>query len=389
MARERAEPLWVCRFAVCLSVVVANLTVKTKNSPTFFDSMPHRNAAADAPSKAAAKKRRQPAALNATLQQYVQGPMQPPCPANTLPTRIKQKAAARQRLCAQPGVREASMGHPIPLVWSRELVNERKVFRNEVPFETHKFRVFSSQLPETANMSAIMGGFYRRGAFGCSQCDTCAVVGASGSLLAYRHGALIDAHQVVLRPNWLVTKGYEELVGTRTDLNLFFGVEGMIDQFHRAQQKLPPAQRALGLVTPASDRSVASFFRHMARMHKNRTRGVLRANGVFLLSDDVYHRALGTLCAATDGGCTWQKATSKMRPSTGFFSVILALQMCRKVSLFGLTTDPCRPFHYYGAAKAECTHAIPKENDESIHWFEKEHAIYSDLERKGALTVYS
>lgn len=42
-----------------------------------------------------------------------------------------------------------------------------------------------------------------------------------------------------------------------------------------------------------------------------------------------------------------------------------------QVSLFGLTTDPCRPFHYYGAAKAECTHAIPAENDESIHWFEK------------------
>ena len=60
-----------------------------------------------------------------------------------------------------------------------------------------------------------------------------------------------------------------------------------------------------------------------------------------------------------------------MRPSTGFFSVILALQLCRKVSLFGLTTDPCQPFHYYGAAKPSCTHAIPPENDESVHWFEK------------------
>ena len=289
-------------------------------------------------------------------------------------------------MCAQPGVKAASLGHPIPLVWNRELVESRKVFRNEFPFETSKFRHFVSQLPATSNMSALMGG---AGSMRCSQCDTCAVVGASGSLLAWRHGALIDAHEVVLRPNWLLTKGYEELVGTRTDLNLFFGVEGMIDQFHRAQQKLPPPQRAVGLVTPASDRSVASFFRHMSRMNKNKTKNVLRANGVFLLSDDVYHRALGTLCAATDGGCSWQKSTSKMRPSTGFFSVILALQMCRKVSLFGLTTDPCRPFHYYGAAKAECTNAIPKENDESIHWFEKEHAIYNDLERRGALTIYS
>ena len=344
----------------------------------------HALSSSTAPAK---KARRQPAALNASLLEYTQGPPQPPCKENSLPTRIRAKAAARQRMCAQPGVRMAALGHPIPLVWSRELVSSRKVFRNENPFETSKFKSFVSQLPPTSNMSSLTDGF-GSSRLSCSQCDTCAVVGASGSLLAWNHGALIDAHQVVLRPNWLLTKGYEKLVGTRTDMNLFFGVEGMIDQFHRAQQKLPPEQRAVGLVTPASDRSVASFFRHMARMHKNRTRS-LRANGVFLLSDDVYHRALGTLCAATDGGCTWQKATSKMRPSTGFFSVILALQMCRKVSLFGLTTDPCRPFHYYGAAKAECTHAIPKENDESLHWFEKEHAIYSDLEKRGALTIYS
>ena len=41
-------------------------------------------------------------------------------------------------------------------------------------------------------------------------------------------------------------------------------VEGMIDQFERAQLALPREQRAVGLVTSASDRSVASFFRHSA-----------------------------------------------------------------------------------------------------------------------------
>ena len=109
-----------------------------------------------------------------------------------------------------------------------------------------------------------------------------------------------------------------------------------------------------------------------------------------------------------------------MRPSTGFFSVILALQLCRRVSshlssggplthpcarmhptrlshmhasaqvsLFGLTSDPCRPFHYYGTPKTECTSAIPPANDESVHWFEKEHEIYANLHRRGRLTIYS
>jgi hypothetical protein len=94
-------------------------------------------------------------------------------------------------------------------------------------------------------------------------------------------------------------------------LNLFFGLETMIDQFDAAQRLLPLEQRAIGLVTPASDRSVASFFRHMSRMHKNTTRSCRGAcTAVALMADDVYHRALGTLCSATDGGCTWQKATS-------------------------------------------------------------------------------
>ena len=66
----------------------------------------------------------------------------------------------------------------------------------------------------------------------------------------------------------------------------------MIDQFERAQLALPPASRAVGLVTPASDRSVASFFRHMFRIRRNMTRmqqkgGVLKPQ-VYLMSDHIY-----------------------------------------------------------------------------------------------------
>ena len=60
-----------------------------------------------------------------------------------------------------------------------------------------------------------------------------------------------------------------------------------------------------------------------------------------------------------------------------------------QVSLFGLTSDPCQPFHYYGEPKAECTHAIPKVNDESVHWFDKEHEIYRQLADRGLVTLYS
>ena len=79
-----------------------------------------------------------------------------------------------------------------------------------------------------------------------------------------------------------------------------------------------------------------------------------------------------------------------MRPSTGFLAVVIALQTCRSVSLFGLTSDPCYPFHYYGPSlNGKCTDAIPAENDEHVHWFAKEHEIYAQWAREGRLRQYS
>ena len=63
----------------------------------------------------------------------------------------------------------------------------------------------------------------------------------------------------------------------------------------------------------------------------------------------------------------------------------------RQVSLFGLTSDPCMPFHYYGKPPDKCTSEtqIPPKNDESLHWFEKEHEMYERWAAQGKLTIYS
>jgi hypothetical protein len=268
----------------------------------------------------------------------------PPCPGSAHPCKDKMcyKAQTRQYKCSMPGVRPASASEPVPLIFSLELMQRQRVFRNENPFETSKFGRFEAQLPRTSNLSRVLREGLCASGDGQSECDTCAVVGASGSLLARRHGALIDAHEVVLRPNWLLTKGYETVVGTRTDLNVFFGVEGMVDQFLQARRKLPASLRPIGLITPASDKSVASIMRHMGR-ERERNRS---STDIFLLSDSVYHRALGSLCAATQQGCDWPRGNSKMRPSTGFFTVVVALQLCRKVigALFAaLPNQACGP----------------------------------------------
>ena len=69
--------------------------------------------------------------------------------------------------------------------------------------------------------------------------------------------------------------------------------------------------------------------------------------------------------------------------------------MCANVSLYGFTSDACLPFHYYGPRPTSCAvgkphkMAVPKQNDEPVHWFDKEHELYATWQKKGWLRVYS
>eukprot|EP00401_Gymnodinium_catenatum_P076425 CAMPEP_0117524326 /NCGR_PEP_ID=MMETSP0784-20121206/35188_1 /TAXON_ID=39447 /ORGANISM="" /LENGTH=597 /DNA_ID=CAMNT_0005320471 /DNA_START=77 /DNA_END=1867 /DNA_ORIENTATION=- len=52
------------------------------------------------------------------------------------------------------------------------------------------------------------------------QGQSCAVVGSSGAILGASYGAEIDAHDFVIRFNAAPTQGYEDHVGSRTDLRM-------------------------------------------------------------------------------------------------------------------------------------------------------------------------
>ena len=51
----------------------------------------------------------------------------------------------------------------------------------------------------------------------------CAVVFNSGVLRKFPHGAAIDAHDVVVRFNGGITRGYEEHVGTKSTFRIYNG----------------------------------------------------------------------------------------------------------------------------------------------------------------------
>lgn len=250
----------------------------------------------------------------------------------------------------------------MPLLMSSVQAGKQSHFQTETPLPTSGLDL--TLLPHSSRLDD--NGFGPR--------RTCAVVGGSGSLLAARHGAFIDAHQHVLRINRVRTRGFESHVGVRTTLNLFWGHPAHLEQWQAQQRVLSAAERARGLVVAVKAKDVLFFFEATANLSRT---GVAPPAPLLLMSDRVYGKAVEHLCRATDNGRQWATDCPIMRPSSGLLAVVFALQACRNVSLFGLTTgSECAPFHYFDPPPKPCTRAVPEKYDHPFHWFEREHAIY-------------
>lgn len=244
-------------------------------------------------------------------------------------------AEPRMTTCRLPAVvaAGASNGGGLQILWSRDLVASQTEYVGTDPFPVKKFMPYLPQLPQTSSIPSARPSLCKLGPD--HRCSSCAVIGASGTLLSHRHGSLIDEHEVVIRPNMLKLKGYEDHVGQRTSLNVMFALENMVDQFMKSQRLLPSADRAVGLATP-SKRSISSYFRYMGRMKTGAKHPWQQHQAgdapLLLLSDQVWLAAMSTLCANTGGGCVWPTRSATMRPSTGLYSVLIALNSCDKVS---------------------------------------------------------
>ena len=102
-------------------------------------------------------------------------------------------------------------GHPLVAAYAG-------VFRRFMPQPpgwslTPEFAVAVSRTRHQSALRAAVG--YAGQSFA-----TCTIVGSSGSLLTDRYGAEIDAADLVLRFNNALTKSFEPIVGTRTDVRV-------------------------------------------------------------------------------------------------------------------------------------------------------------------------
>ena len=302
-------------------------------------------------------------------------PQKPPKSENEHPKKPPKSddepTQLRRQQCNTKIVKDVGGAKHFPLLASQSVAKTR-MFHAEHLLSTDGLQLH--RLPTSSRLDD--NGFGAR--------RSCAVVGASGSVLDARRGREIDAHDAVARINVVRTAGFEEHVGRRTSWNFFWGHKVHLDSFEEATRKLPAARRQIGLVVPVKALDVTFFFEAAA----NRSGG--GGAPLFLASDRVYNRALAHLCKATRSGAEWPTESPFMRPSSGLLAVVFALQACRNVTLYGLTNPkPCAPHHYFDAPPKPCSSAVPTKYDHPFHWFEREHELYAAWAAEGRLTLAS
>mmetsp|Transcript_29231 Transcript_29231/g.82481 ORF Transcript_29231/g.82481 Transcript_29231/m.82481 type:complete len:589 (+) Transcript_29231:164-1930(+) len=145
-----------------------------------------------------------------------------------------------------------------------------------------------------------------------TQFRSCALVGGSGILMRYEAGAEIDGHEMVLRFNSAPTKGYQEHVGSRTTYRVCNGEHLNFKE---------------GNETVIHHLKARSFLRKL-----------------------MLYTALGKAPPLVfDPDFTSYVASMlSFIPSSGYFAIMMALQVCHQISLYGFfVSDRHGARHHY------------------------------------------
>ncbi|XP_038649688.1 alpha-N-acetylgalactosaminide alpha-2,6-sialyltransferase 5 [Scyliorhinus canicula] len=195
-------------------------------------------------------------------------------------------------------------------------------------------------------------------------CHDCALVTSSGQLIGSGRGAQIDRAECVIRMNDAPTRGYQEDVGQRTSLRVVA---------HSSLQRLLQKGSELLNATQETDFIFWGPSSCMRRDGKGRlynhlqlirhTRPKLKLHTItrqkMLHFDELFKRETGK-----------DRKKSNSWLSTGWFTMIIALELCDRVDVYGMVPpnhckDPTRrpvPYHYYEPTGIdECTMYISHE----------------------------
>lgn len=217
-------------------------------------------------------------------------------------------------------------------------------------------------------------------------CRSCAVVSSSGQMLGSGLGAQIDSAECVLRMNQAPTVGFEADVGQRSTLRVISHTTVPLllrNYSHYFQQ----AHDTLYVVWGQG--------KHMDRALGGRTyRTLLQLTKMYPgLQMYTFTERMMAYCDQV-----FQDETGKNRRqsgsflSTGWFTMILALELCEEIVVYGMVSDSyCRekshlsvPYHYFEKGRLdECQMYLAHERaPRSAHRFITEKAVFSRWAKK-------
>ncbi|XP_011709770.1 alpha-N-acetyl-neuraminyl-2,3-beta-galactosyl-1,3-N-acetyl-galactosaminide alpha-2,6-sialyltransferase isoform X2 [Macaca nemestrina] len=186
-------------------------------------------------------------------------------------------------------------------------------------------------------------------------CRSCAVVSSSGQMLGSGLGAEIDGAECVFRMNQAPTVGFEADVGQRSTLRVIShtSVPLLLRNYSHYFQK---ARDTLYVVYTFTERMMA----YCDQIFQDETGKNRRQSGSFL--------------------------------STGWFTMILALELCEEIVVYGMVSDsycrekshPSVPYHYFEKGRLdECQMYLAHEQaPRSAHRFITEKAVFSRWAKK-------
>uniref|UniRef100_A0A8C3IQ04 alpha-N-acetylneuraminyl-2,3-beta-galactosyl-1,3-N-acetylgalactosaminide6-alpha-sialyltransferase n=1 Tax=Chrysemys picta bellii TaxID=8478 RepID=A0A8C3IQ04_CHRPI len=214
-----------------------------------------------------------------------------------------------------------------------------------------------------------------------AQCRQCALVSSSGQMLGSRLGKEIDQMECVLRMNQAPTNGYEEDVGTKSTIRVV------------SHTSIPLLLRNQSYFFKQSWKTIYIVWGPMRKMSREKgglTYRILQEMKEMYPSLQIY-----TLTERMMAYCdeVFQVETGKNRMksgsflSTGWFTMILAMELCEQIFVFGMVSDSyCReknhprvPYHYFEKGKLdECRMYLAHERaPRGGHRFITEKTVFS------------
>ncbi|NXM81509.1 SIA7D sialyltransferase, partial [Oenanthe oenanthe] len=212
-------------------------------------------------------------------------------------------------------------------------------------------------------------------------CQRCAVVSSSGQMLGSQLGQAIDGQECVLRMNHAPTAGYEQDVGTRCTIRVV------------SHTSVPLLLRNQPYFFQQSQETLYFIWGPEKKMDREKKGPTYQA--LLKVMEKYPQMQIYTLTEEKMTYCddVFQNETGKNRMksgsflSTGWFTMILAMELCEQISVFGMVSDSyCReqnhssvPYHYFEKGRLdECrTYLMHEQARRAGHRFITEKAIFS------------